>query len=218
MQGIMLPEKKYVASFDVHAQNTFTPLCPQELPVAEGDEIVDELNAQAKMAGARIGSKEAHSPRAVWVANENQPVLAPIKGQHVDVAWPVHSVPGTFGFELIAGLPHPTDYNYFVWEGIELDMHPYGACYHDLGERLSTGVIEFLRSRQITTVIVGGLALDYCVKTTVLQLLRAGFQVIVNLAACRGLAQATSEIALSEMKNQGAQFVENASALKTSKI
>ena len=35
-----LPEKKYIASFDIDAQNTFTPVCPDELPVIDGDKIV----------------------------------------------------------------------------------------------------------------------------------------------------------------------------------
>ena len=34
-----LPEKKYIASFDIDAQNTFTPVCPDELAVAEDGEI-----------------------------------------------------------------------------------------------------------------------------------------------------------------------------------
>ena len=50
---MQLPEKKYIASFDIDAQNTFTPVCPNELPVVEGDQIADELNAQAKFASLR---------------------------------------------------------------------------------------------------------------------------------------------------------------------
>ena len=55
--------KAQVASFDVDAQNTFTPLCPDELPVPEGNCIVDELNAQAKWANYRVGSKDAHNAK-----------------------------------------------------------------------------------------------------------------------------------------------------------
>lgn len=212
--SIQLPKKAWVASFDVHAQNTFTPLCPQELPVAEGDQIVAELNAQAKKAQFRIGSKEAHSPHAVWVANEKHPVLSPIVGANMDVRWPKHAMPGTRGFELIDGLPKITEYDYFIWEGIELDMHPYGACYHDITERLSTGVIEFLRQKQVNTIIVGGLATDYCVKTTVLQLLRAGFAVIVNQAACRGLTPETTQAAYQTMQKAGAKIARNSAAIK----
>lgn len=213
MKKITISPRERVASFDVHAQNTFTPLCPQELPVPEGDQIVDELNAQALKAKFRIGSKEAHHPEAVWVATKDNPVLSPIQGENVDVHWPKHSITGTKGFELIKGLPKVTDYDFFVWEGIELDMHPYGVCYHDRAEKLSTGVIEFLRAHRIDIVIVGGLATDYCVKTTVLQLLKAQFKVVINLAACRGLSPVTTQEAIQLMKEKGAQFAENATAI-----
>ena len=45
-----LPAQNKIAAFDIDAQNTFTPVCPDELPVAEGDQIVEELNAQAALA------------------------------------------------------------------------------------------------------------------------------------------------------------------------
>lgn len=210
-----IPEKKRVASFDVHAQKTFTPICPEELPIPEGHKIADELNAQAKKASIRIGSKEAHNPKAIWVTHDRQEIgVKKIEGENVDVAWPPHSIPGTTGFELIDGLPNITDYDYFIWEGIELDMHPYGACYHDIQEKLSTGVIEFLKSNHIDTVIVGGLATDYCVKNTAIQLRKADFNVILNLGACRGLAEETIEEAIDKMKHLGIQFVESADELE----
>ena len=57
-----LPEKKFIASFDIDVQNTFTPICPNELPVVEGDLIADELNAQAKFASLRVASRsEEHT-------------------------------------------------------------------------------------------------------------------------------------------------------------
>lgn len=202
------------ASLDVDAQKSFTPLCPLELPVPEGDLIADELNKQATFARYRVGTKEAHSPKAIWIAKERQAVLSPIKGPAVDVHWPLHCVPGTLGFELIDGLPHPMDYDFFVWKGVELDMHPYGGCYHDLTERLSTGLIEFLKYHHIETVIVGGLATEYCVKQTVLQLSRARFKIILNLGACRGITEQGVKEAISEMKSLGVYCIESARELK----
>ncbi len=205
--------KEKTASFDVDAQKTFTPLCPDELPVAGGDEIVAELNRQANYARLRVGSKDAHSPHAIWVADELHPCLSPLKGENVDLYWNLHAVPGTSGFELLNGLPCPKDYDYFVWKGIELDMHPYGACYHDFAERLSTGVIDYLQVNDIDTVIVGGLALDYCVKRTVLQLRQCNFTVILNLAATRGIAKASMEAALEQMQQGGVLLIESADNL-----
>ncbi len=204
-----------VAAIDIDAQNCFTPLCPDELPVPDGDGIVSELNLQAQLAHWRIGSKDAHSPAALWLASEAQPQLSVITGhKNLDVRWNLHAVPGTKGFELLKGLPPVTDYDFFVWKGIEPDCHPYGACYHDLANQRSTGIIEFLKSHQITTVLAGGLALEFCVKTTVLQLRKVGFRVIVNLGATRGLMPETGEQAISDMKDAGAEFVESARELK----
>lgn len=207
-------DKDTTASFDVDAQNTFTPLCPDELPVPDGHNIVAALNAQAAYARIRVGSKDAHSHRAVWVANDGFPQFSPVEGHpEVDIRWNRHAEPGTKGFELIDGLPKPIDYDFFVWKGIELDLHPYGACYHNLDWRgplrRSTGVIEYLRCQGIKTVIVGGLALDYCVKNTALQLADAGFHVIVNLAACRGIGAITIEHALCEFAAAGVDYVED---------
>ena len=209
-----IDKKEHVASLDVHAQYTFTPECPNELPVADGTSIVPELNAQAKHAAYRVGSKEAHNPKAIWVATKEHPQLTPIKGKNVDVRWKPHSIPGTRGFDLIEGLPHITEYDYFVWEGIELDMHPYGVCYHDHAEKLSTGVIEFLQAKNVNTVIVGGLATDYCVKVTTLQLLKAHFKVVVNLGACRGINPKTVTLAKELMHLAGAILINSASEIK----
>lgn len=206
-------QKHSVASIDIHAQKTFTSLCPDELPVPDGDTIVAELNAQAAFAGKRIGTKEAHNPKAIWLSDAKHPTLSTVAGDNVDVRWPPHSIVGSKGFELIDGLPSVTEHDFFVWEGIELDMHPYGVCYHDHAEKLSTGLLEYLTVNHIELVIVGGLATDYCVKTSVLQLLRARLAVIVNLAACRGLAADTVEQALADMRKAGAIFVQSAAEL-----
>lgn len=196
---------RIIAAFDVDAQKTFTPLCPDELPVPGGDEIVDELNANAALARYRIGSRDAHPGNARWIADNPDDVLTPVEGANIDVRWPRHAMMGTRGFELLDGLPHPvTGYDFMVSKGLDVDCHPYGACFHDLADTRTTGVIEFLRSKGVTTVIVGGLALDYCVATTVLQLRAADFEVIVNQAACRGIASDTVDKALADMRAAGA--------------
>ncbi|WP_207061984.1 isochorismatase family protein [Motiliproteus sp. SC1-56] len=210
----MKQRQQQFASFDIDAQNCFTPLCPAELPVPHGDEIVAQLNYQARFARLRIGSKDAHSPQAHWVADSRHPPLTAIEGTNMDLRWPVHAVPGTPGFELIDGLPRPSQYDFFVWKGVEPDMHPYGACYHDLAETLSTGVIEYLRQQQVRWIIAGGLATDYCVRTTVMQLRKAGFNVVVNLGACRGLEQGSTNEALAAMRGADVLFVNQAEELE----
>ncbi|MGK0545685.1 isochorismatase family protein [Halomonas cupida] len=207
-----------IASFDVDPQKTFTPLCPDELPVADGDAIVGELNAQARLADLRVGSRDAHPANPVWLAKHQDELLTPvdsaIAGPNVDVRWYRHAVVGTRGFELLDGLPHPVEgYDYMVSKGLDPDCHPYGACFHDLNDRVSTGVIEFLRGRGVDRVIVGGLALDYCVVTTVMQLRHADFQVYLNLAGCRGIDPQQCEQALARMRGAGVVVAADAAEL-----
>lgn len=209
--------KKNIASFDVDAEKCFTPLCPKELPVTDGHLIVDELNAQAKYARLRIGSKDAHSPKALWVTNNPVEIATPveIKSPDIDLKWTLHGVPGTLGFQLLDGLPDPIDYDYFVWKGVELNLHPYGACFHDLGNKRSTGVIEYLRDQEIECVIVGGLAEDYCAGTTGLQLLDAGFDVIFNRGACKAISPAGGNAMIKRLKDHGATIINCAAEMET---
>ena len=188
------------ASLDVDSQQGFTPLQPDELPVIGGDEIVNELNANAKYAKYRIASKDAHSRNADWVASEILPQFTPLNYDNADLAWNPHCNVGEEGFELLPGLPKMSDYDFIVYKGVERNMHPYGACYHDYDEKISTGLIEWLTVHEIETVIVGGLTLDYCVKVTIRQLLDADFNVILNLASTRAIDTDNAMEVLEELK------------------
>ena len=208
-------EKETTASFDVDPQRGFTPLCPAELPVTGGDEIAAELNAQAKFAAVRVVSKDCHPAEAPWVAQTADEIMRPVDGDYpnLDIKWPPHCVVGTEGNRLIPGLPDEAVYDLVIEKGNNPLMHPYGACYHDLGESISTGAIEWLKTRGIKTIIVGGLATDYCVKTTALQLLDAGLRVVINLAACRGVAEETTAQAINDLREAGAEFVASSAEL-----
>lgn len=163
-----------IASFDVDAQKGFTR-CART-----------NCRCPAATPSAPPSTNWPAAPRCAWAAGRAQPegclgsgsaeqMLRPLAYPDADLTWVSHCVPGTPGFELLDELPRPIDYDFFVWKGVEPDLHPYGACYHDLAERRSTGVIEYLRQNGVSHVLVGGLALDYCVKNTALQLRRAGF-------------------------------------------
>ena len=208
--------KELTASFDVDAQNGFSPLCPNELPVLGATEIVEKLNENSKFSKYRVGSKDAHSPEALWVATEENPQFTPVSGNHenIDIHWESHCNVGTFGFEFMSGLPKIEDYDFMVYKGLEKDMHPYGACYHDLNNKMSTGVIEYLKVNNVKNVIVGGLATDYCVLNTAKQLKLAGFNIILNLESCRGIATESIEAAIAEMKDLDIVIIESTEQLE----
>jgi len=66
-----------------------------------------------------------------------------------------------------------------------------------------------LESRGVKRVFVGGLATDYCVKSTVLDALKYGFEVFLLVDAVRGvdLQPGDSERAIEEMVRRGAKKI-----------
>ena len=193
------------------AQNGFTGLCPMELPVNGGCEIVDECNLNALFASKRYMSKDAHPEGGLWEAREGKPQFSPVDLPNVDMRWNRHCVVGSFGFKLIKGLPDPSEYDFLIYKGVEKNLHPYSPVYHDMKKTISTGLIEVARAHKIKTFILGGLALDYCLGQAALDLKAAGFEVIVNLAATRGVGDVSEFIENAEKK--GVIFVENANCL-----
>lgn len=208
--------RSMTAAFDVDAQRGFTPLCPNELPVPDGDAIVAELNAQAAFAKVRMASKDNHPEQAPWMTTNPAEILTVVAGNYpnLDLKWPAHCVIGTVGNLLLPGLPREDEYHLIVGKGMDPEKHPYGACYHDLANSESTGAIEFLKENGIDTVLVGGLATEYCVYQTASQLLDAGFAVILNLGACRGLDAQAIENAVEGLKSRGAIVVHSAAELR----
>lgn len=200
-------DKEKTASFDVDPQNTFTELCPDELPIKSGHLIGKALNKQATFASLRILSRDAHSTNAKWIATKGNPQFTVIKNEpNLDIYWNKHAIVGTFGFELIPDL-NLDNYDFQVYKGVEINKHPYGACYQDLKNKESTGVIEYLKVNNIENVIVGGLALDYCVKETCLQLKKAGFNVFLNLSATKPVSEEEGNKAIKEMTKTGIKIV-----------
>ncbi|MDK9790174.1 isochorismatase family protein [Vibrio sp. D431a] len=197
--------KRTIASVDVDPQKGFTKVAG-ELVVVDGELIVPELLANQEISQIKVVTRDWHPPAPIWEAKTLDEQFTPIEGRNVDIKWNMHCGAGTFGSELLDELPSPIDYDFCVSKGLDRDVHPYGALYHDLGNQKSTGLKEFLQVNGVTTVIVGGLATDHCVYNTVKQLVDAGFEVFLNLAACRGVAADTTNFAIEDMRKMAMVF------------
>jgi nicotinamidase/pyrazinamidase len=145
--------KDTTASINVDPQKGFTPLCPDELPVPDGDKIVDELNGQNSICNYKLVSKDVHPQNGKWIATSENPQFSPVGLLDVDVRWNRHCQSGTRGMELLDGLPKMTEYDFFVGKGFEPDLHPYSACYHNMAKTISTGIIEWLNTHRISTFL-----------------------------------------------------------------
>ena len=121
--------------------------------------------------------------------------------------WPVHCVQHTGGALFAPGLETRRIGRVFP-KGMNPAIDSYSGFF-DNGHRASTGMGQWLKAAGVTDLWVAGLATDYCVKFTVLDALREGFDVNVLSEACRGveLTEGDGVRAWEEMAAAGAVVV-----------
>src|SRR3954452_21041416 len=147
-------------------QNDFTP--GGALAVEEGDLIADRINELAASGRYElvIATRDWHpADRASFVARGGP--------------WPVHCVQDSPGAEFHPALNQAAIHK-IVDTGYRPDLEGYSAFEE-------TELADLLHDRGIKKVTVVGLATDYCVKDTVLDALREGFEVEIATDAMRAV-------------------------------
>jgi nicotinamidase/pyrazinamidase len=116
-------------------------------------------------------------------------------------SWPVHCVVGTAGVEFHPALD--TDRIEAVFEKGE-----HAAAYSGFeGQAGGIRLAAWLRMRDVSDVDVVGIATDHCVRATALDAAREGFATTVLLDLTAGVAAATTEAALGELRAAGVSLV-----------
>lgn len=191
----------------VDIQNDFCP--GGSLAVATGDDVIAPMNAVLAATRAIGGT--------VVATRDWHPEVTP----HFDI-WPVHCVAGTEGAQFRAGLAlADTDIVIDKGTGTEDGYSGFEGAAHD-----GTATLESLISAAAdpATVIVGGIATDYCVLNTVLdacaladELAAQGrsveVEVLADAIAAVEMKPGDREAAIERMRDRGARFVESASVI-----
>ena len=113
-------------------------------------------------------------------------------------SWPRHCVVGTDGVAFHPNLdPQPFDAIFLKGEHAAA-YSGFEGVNHD-----EVGLAAWLRGHAITDVDICGLATDHCVRATALDAVREGFRVKVLQDLCAGVAPATTEAAVAEMRAAG---------------
>ena len=181
----------------VDFQNDFCP--GGALPVPEGDRVAEPLARLLDDFDLVVATRDWHpedhgSFEGVEVDPERW------RGTDPPSIWPVHCVEGTEGAELHPALDR-TKIDLVIDKGQDRWSQGYSG-FQD------TPLADLLREHGVDRIYVGGLATDYCVKNTVLDARRLGFDVVVVDDAIRGVEvePGDSERAIGEMKDAGAAF------------
>ena len=171
----------------VDVQRDFLP--GGALAVPGGDAVVAPLNAWIERFAA------ADAP--IRVTRDWHPVdHCSFKAQ--GGPWPPHCVAGTPGAEFAEGLRLPGRY-----QVISKATSQANDAYSDFE---GTDLAAELRSHGVRRVWVGGLATEYCVRATVLDAIRNGFEAHVLVPAVRAIdvEPGDGQRALEEMRSAGA--------------
>ncbi|GAB2655062.1 nicotinamidase [Kribbella swartbergensis] len=114
-------------------------------------------------------------------------------------SWPRHCVAGTDGVSFHPNLdPQPFDAIF--------DKGEYAAAYSGFEGKAhedGRGLADWLRDKGVTDVDVCGIATDYCVRATALDAKQAGFGTTVLTELTAGVAPATTQQALAELRAAG---------------
>lgn len=167
--------------------------CPGgALAVEGGDQIASILNSYIDLfrkAGAPIyATRDWHPSDHVSFKERG--------GQ-----WPPHCIMGSKGAEFQEDLELPGDAK-IISKGTDPGREAYSGFE-------GTGLEDDLKQEGVARLFVGGLATDYCVKNTVLDGLRAGFEAYLlrDATSAVNLQPGDGEVAIDEIAEAGAGVV-----------
>ena len=173
----------------VDVQNDFCP--GGTLAVPHGDEVVEPLNEAIDEFLERgepvYKSRDWHPPMTKHFEKDGG-------------VWPVHCVQNTKGAEFHPALRNDPRIT-VISKGLgDTD------CYSAFDE---TDLLDQLHRQNVEEVVVGGLATDYCVKSTVLDALKCGFKVkaLKNAMRAVDVQPGDGERAIEEMRAAGAEII-----------
>ncbi len=194
----------------VDLQNDFIP--GGALPVRHSDEVIPLANELQRRFELVLATQDWHPPDHGSFA-ANHPGKKPGDRIMLDgieqILWPVHCVQNTRGAEFASTFDTSRIARIFH-KGIEPRIDSY-STFFDNAHRRETGLSDYLKERSIKDIYLMGLALDYCVKYSVLDSRQLGLNTHVILDGCRGIGLEPADLdrALDEMKHAGAVLLQS---------
>lgn len=188
----------------VDVQNDFCPGGALEVP--NGDKIIPVINKLSQKFDVVVQTQDWHPAGHSSFASSHdgkdpfETIEMPYGEQ---VLWPDHCVQGTQGAEFHPDLEtNPSQL--IIRKGFRKEIDSYSAFYEN-DDKTTTGLTGYLRERDIDTLYAVGLATDFCVKWSVVDGLKEGFDVHVVEDAVKGIdIEGSVEQAWSEMLDAGA--------------
>lgn len=196
----------------IDVQNDFCP--GGALAVADGDAVVEPINALAARFPLRVLTQDWHPADHLSFA-DNHEGAAPFSLHDApygpQVLWPAHCVQETAGAAFHSGLR--TDADLIIRKGFRREIDSYSAFFENDHET-PTGLAGYLRERGVKRLTLCGLATDFCVRFSAVDAAKLGFTVTVIEEACRAIdMEGSLNAAWDEMAAAGVRRANMAEAL-----
>lgn len=188
----------------IDLQNDFLP--GGALAVPDGDAVVPVIDALLDRFAHVVASQDWHPAGHFSFASTRggaaafDTITAPYGPQTV---WPDHCVQGTAGAEFHSGFRLERA-ELIIRKGYRADIDSYSAFYEN--DRMTpTGLAGYLRERGFKRLFFCGLATDFCVRWSVEDALKEGFDAVLIEDACRAIdLDGSLNAALTAMEEAGA--------------
>lgn len=197
--------KKTEALLVIDMQNDFVE--GGSLAVKWGLSLVDQINKLMGHYELVVASQDRHPANHLSFASQhdNKKVgeFIELDGQ-TQILRPDHCVQKTHWAEFVSGL-NTKKFDHVTRKGTNRKIDSYSAFFDNNHEQ-KTDLHDYLQKKNITDLVVCGIATDYCVKATVLDALELWYAVTVISKACKAvnLNQWDEKKAYEEMEKSGA--------------
>jgi len=202
----MHPANQALIVIDV--QNDFCP--GGGLAVTDGDAIVPAINALMQAFEVTILTQDWHPANHLSFAANHagaDPFSMTTMPYGPQVLWPTHCVQGSDGAAFHADLT-TDNADLILRKGFRPKIDSYSAFFEN-DKTTPTGLEGYLRTRGITALTLVGLATDYCVAYSAIDAAKLGFDVTVDLAACRAIdLDGSLNSALADMRAAGVRLLQ----------
>jgi nicotinamidase/pyrazinamidase len=172
----------------VDVQRGFTSLCPTELPVPGGLEIVPDINRLLELPWGRVDAS------VDWHPPDHRSFI----GQE-DALYPPHCVAGTEGAEFVPGLR--SERIHTIWrKGYQRDFEAYAVTAQH------SGLPAFLRAAGVHTVVICGIAMNICCFYAARDFRNKGFRVILVEDASAGIDVPAAGLFQDQARREGVEM------------
>ncbi|KAL4492479.1 hypothetical protein ABPG72_005614 [Tetrahymena utriculariae] len=173
------------------------------LAVPDSQKVIDQINQirQNHHFDVVVATKDYHPANHISFA-VNHPGEKPftnltLPNGKVQELWPNHCVQGTSGSDFHKDLViQPTDQ--IIFKGKDANIDSYSG-FGSQGE--DTGLLQYLKGQEVSTVYCVGLAYDFCVGSTAVDSAKNGFKTYI-------VEDATGSISGESVKNMKKRFEE----------